>query len=511
VIGGIISRLRPSARAGVETRGAALRERRRAMAGMQGTTAIGPAGEQPEPSRWVRARDRVGLVVTWGTWLVMTATLVLYVRHYTRNIPLMDDFDMVSVLTGSEPVTLEWAWKQHHEHRPMISRMILVGLARFVDSDFRTARYANVGLLSAMAAAMLLLARRLRGSSRVTDAVLPLSILNVAQAESLLIGFAMNLILSSLIAIALLVATGLGRNSQGKVTLLGFGLSLVLLPLTGGSGLAMLPPLVMWMIGHIAWGWWSGQKPGALERAIGLSLLLAGAAVMMLYIYGYEQPPYHPLSGSMETVAIGALKYLTLAIYPNTVDYWWPTGLLLLAILTATLHRLATVSSCSPEERPRALALMAIILSMISVAGAVGVSRGGLGSATTILSRYVTLTFPLLGTMYIAWLAYGNPRARVAIHWLLLALMVLAMPDSRENSRSYGQPILVAQQLVEGGLKNHVSTAKILKRACPVLFPDPRFTLDRFRMLKVARFGPFAEFETDPVATRPEPGDTVRR
>ena len=131
------------------------------MAGMQGTTAIGPPGEPAGPSRWARARDRVGLVVAWSTWLVMTATLVLYVRHYTRNVPLMDDFDMVAVLTGSEPVSLRWAWSQHHEHRPMISRLILVGLSRFVDSDFRTARYANVALLSAMAAAMLLLARRL--------------------------------------------------------------------------------------------------------------------------------------------------------------------------------------------------------------------------------------------------------------------------------------------------------------------------------------------------------------
>ena len=113
--------------------------------------------------------------------------------------------------------------------------------------------------------------------------------------------------------------------------------------------------------------------------------------------------------------------------------------------------------------------------------------------------------------MYIAWLAYGKPRARVAIHWLLLALMVLALPDSRKHSRLYGQPILVAQQRVEQGLKNHVPTAKILKRACPILFPDPKVTLDRFRMLKAARFGSFAEFESDPIATTPEPGDAVRR
>jgi hypothetical protein len=64
---------------------------------------------------------------------------------------------------------------------------------------------------------------------------------------------------------------------------------------------------------------------------------------------------------------------------------------------------------------------------------------------------------------------------------------------------------------VEQGLKNHVPAAKLLERACPVLFPDPGYTLDRFRMLRTARFGAFAEFEGDQVARAPEPEGTVRR
>ena len=83
-----------------------------------GATAIGPTS----PSRWARTRDRAGLAAGWGTWLAMTAALLLYVRHYSRDVPYMDEFDMVPVLTGSAPVTLDWAWSQHHEHRPLISR-----------------------------------------------------------------------------------------------------------------------------------------------------------------------------------------------------------------------------------------------------------------------------------------------------------------------------------------------------------------------------------------------------
>src|SRR5262249_14555789 len=156
---------------------------------------------------------------------------------------------------------LRWAWAQHNEHRPLISRLIMAGLFRLVGNDFRVVRYANAGLLSAMAASMLILARRLRGSARAADAVLPLSVLNIAQAESLMIGFAMNLILTSLLAAALIAAAALARRGRGAALAMGFGLSLVLLPLCGGSGLTMLPPLAAWLAGYLATGWWSGRRP----------------------------------------------------------------------------------------------------------------------------------------------------------------------------------------------------------------------------------------------------------
>ena len=51
----------------------------------------------------------------------------------------MDDFMLVSVMSGHEPVSLRWAWTQHNEHRPVISRLILAGLYRFIAKDFRLA------------------------------------------------------------------------------------------------------------------------------------------------------------------------------------------------------------------------------------------------------------------------------------------------------------------------------------------------------------------------------------
>jgi hypothetical protein len=423
----------------------------------------------------------------------------------------MDEFAMVRVMTGSEPVSLQWAWAQHNEHRPMISRLIMAGLARFVANDFRAPRYANVVLLSAMSAAMLMLARRLRGSARVTDVVLPLAILNVAQAESLMVGFAMNLISTSLLAIALIVLVSLAHRLDGRAMALIFGLVLVLLPLSGGSGLAMVPPLASWLAGYVGWGWWSGKRPEVTTRAIGLGLLVACSAIVGLYFVGYFRPPHHPLPPSATVVAFSIVRYLSLAVYPRITSYWWPAGLIVVALMIAALGLLAIASFRSPGERPRALGLVAIILSMLSVACTVAYSRAGWGLDAMLASRYVTLTIPLLCVLYVVWLTYGKTRTHALIHVGLMVLICASLPETYRTSRTYGWSVRIAQQRVERGLRLRVPTEQLMTRACPAIFPEPKLARTCFKMLKQARMGAFADYEEDRVASSPGAAITIRR
>src|SRR5262249_44361328 len=150
---------------------------------------------------------------------------------------------------------------------------------------------------------------------------------------------------------------------------------------------------------------------------------------------GYNRPAHHPLPPSAAAVASSTLLYLSLAVYPHLSSYWWPAGMIVVMLVSATLGLLAMASIRSPGERPRALALMAIIISMLGVAGAVGVSRAAFGPAAILASRYVTLTIPLLCVMYVSWLTYGDARSRVGIPVLLLVLICTTPPDSYRFSR----------------------------------------------------------------------------
>ena len=113
--------------------------------------------------RWAHAGGAAVAVLVWAVWGALTLVAVLYIRQHSRNIPYIDDFSLVPIMAGHEPVTAQWLWSQHNEHRPVVSRLILVGLQRFIVSDFRVAQYTNAGLLSGMAASMIVFVRHLRG------------------------------------------------------------------------------------------------------------------------------------------------------------------------------------------------------------------------------------------------------------------------------------------------------------------------------------------------------------
>jgi hypothetical protein len=450
------------------------------------------------------ARKLVAPIVVWAVWGAMTAATILFIRQYARNIPYMDDFALVPLITGHDPVSLQWIWSQHNEHRPAISRLILVGLHRFIANDFRVGMYFNAGLLSAAAASTLLLVRRLRGSFSITDIVLPLSILNLGQAETLLISFAMNLMLTAWISCELIATAASANDRLGWRLALKFGLFLVLLPLCGGSGLVMLPPLAMWLAGYSACGLWSGRDPGVAARAIGLWLLTACSVVVGLYLIGYTSPAHRGPPPSLTAVATTTLEYLSLVVCADAPNYWRLAGLTVVLLVGATLLRLVVVVLQHPEESPSALGLIALILSMLSAAAAVGLSRSYFGAVGGRASRYVTIAAPLLCAVYVAWLAHGPSLAQRVVHNVLLALVCLAMPANIKFGLRFGEDRLSAYRSVERSLKARAHRSVLMRKACPALFPDPEIAYKCFKMLKDARVGDFANLVDDRVVDDPE-------
>jgi hypothetical protein len=442
-------------------------------------------------------RARSGTVLVWIVWAAASIAAIAYVQRYTRNVPYMDDFALVPAMTGHQELNLQWIWSQHNEHRPAVSRLILFGMYRFVCTDIRSGLYLNAALLSVAAASMILLARRLRGRTTVTDSVLPLSILNLGQVEIWLISFALNLLLTAWISLLLIGVVSQADRMPPRRVVLRFGLLMVLLPLCGGSGIAMLPVLMLWLGVYLSSAWWSGIRHGGWTRALGILLLLLCSLVVACYLSGYQKPGHHPNPRSVKEVLSTTTEYLSLVICPNLGQYWPAAGLLVAGLVTATVSRLAVVYRNTPSERARASGLVAIIVSMVGLAVVVGLSRSALGPGMGLSSRYITIACPLLSAMYVAWLVYGSAAARNVVHAGLLVLVCLAVRGNVRTAGFVGDYHRALYVRLERGIQAGVPVSQLVSTACPKLDPDPKMMSRAFKMLKSARIGKFAFLNDD--------------
>jgi hypothetical protein len=468
-----------------------------------------PVMRGPEPAAGRSALAVARALIVWSTWVAATCTALWYVRQYGRNLPFWEDFFVVPVMTGHEPMSFQWAAAQYNEHRAVIPKLILAVLLRAIP-DFRSGLYLNVALMSSAAASMLILARRLRGSTRVVDAVLPLMILNIGQCECFLICFALNLVMTACISCALIgVACGTTR-SQSWWSCLQVGGFAVVLPLCGGSGLALLPPIVVWLVGYMACGWWSGRGPSSSGRALGVGLLTIASAIVAWYLTGYERPPHIPAAPSIRAASITMFQSLSLTISPSPWGYWKAAGFAVVLLTMATIVRLAFVAWRTPSERPRAIGLCALITALLGVAAAVGFSRSGAGDGAGLAGRYVTILSPLLCALYMAWLVYGPAAARRTVHIGLLALVCAGIPAQSRLARETGLERLAKYDRIELGLRNRMKTERLLELACPTLHPHQTTVYESFKMLKKARVGKFRYMVDDGLAARDDGSRIVR-
>ena len=65
------------------------------------------------------------------------------VARFGSNVPSWDEWDMVPTLTGEQPVSAEWLWSQHNEHRVPLPRLVLLAVNLLGGPDFRIAQVLN--------------------------------------------------------------------------------------------------------------------------------------------------------------------------------------------------------------------------------------------------------------------------------------------------------------------------------------------------------------------------------
>jgi hypothetical protein len=381
-----------------------------------------------------RNRTPTSAVIAWGTWAAMLVAALLFVSRFGSNVPSWDDWDMIPVLTHHQPVTWDWLWSQHNEHRVPLPRLVFLGLDRLLGVDMRVTMYFDVLLIAAVAAAMMTTAARLRGRASAVDAFFPMALLSLGQAQNWLWGWQLQFFASVAIAcVALLAIVRVGAGMSPTRAGLVVGLCALLLPLCGANGLAMVPALAAWPLAlAILPESWTGAKVARGNRVMLLAVGLLALALTAIYFVGWHRVPYHPKSPSVLQTLRTALKALTIGLGPATRDIWPLSGLLALGAMGASVLLLVRVGRERAAERPRAVGLLLFLLALSSLGLALGMGRDGFEQ------RYVTLTLPAWCGVAFVWLLYGK-SAGVGVPAALAGAALVAMAGNTSLGLEYAQ------------------------------------------------------------------------
>src|SRR5205823_4337744 len=93
-------------------------------------------------------------------------------------LPIWDEWVLAPAWSGQQPITPGWLVAWHCDHRLPLPKLIMTVLGRLSRGDCRPGMVVNIVMLSGLAAAMMVAAKRLRGRFSFADALFPIALLN---------------------------------------------------------------------------------------------------------------------------------------------------------------------------------------------------------------------------------------------------------------------------------------------------------------------------------------------
>jgi hypothetical protein len=431
-------------------------------------------------------------LVVWTMFLVASTAAILFAVRNAPVAPFWDDWAHVPVLTGHQPLSLEWLWAQHFEHRIPLGKLVWIAVLRMSGGDARWMTALIAILLSVSSALLLRGLMKFRGQTLWTDGFVPLLFLHWDHWENLTwpfqISFALHALFVSLL-ISLILRTR--RTSIAGMTI-PLGLCLLILPLCGGSTFPFVFLVAPW------WAWVSYRQTG---RRSSIAFPAAALLLTAAYFVGYRRisdgPPSPGLGASMNV----AWEFLTGSLGVEGTRHWPKSGWLTLIGLVFSLAVLTRSSRRQDDRRLPATGLLLVLGGVVALAALVGNSRAGMSPFAGFFDRYVTLSCLFPFTLYMAAELCGAPL----VGRILRTALVVAMALFFRVNGQHAWDLLAQRRLANETLQRDVRAGlpvPLLARKHSTWHPGTVETFEaELRMLAEARMAVFRRI--DPPATAP--------
>jgi hypothetical protein len=447
----------------------------------------------------------------------MLSSALMLVRRYGTNVPFSDEWKVIPGLTGDWPLIGDWLWAQYNEHRIPLSLLTYVLLFRATGCSFQAVMVINVCAMGALALALIWASRRLRGRTSYADAFFPVALLNWSQWAIFLHAWGVSFILPAVLTGMMLILLARRGNQVTLGTATRASACLVLLVLCGPAGIALVPALIV-LFG--CWGvtrWRSGQPGGKWEGAAILASALPPLLLLVLWSVTREKASlwYTPVPTGPRDYARSAAQFLTVSFGHGAAQRLWPiSGLVMAALLLASVAALAVTTLRQPKERFRALGFLLLLGGLVCLALGVGYGRAGAGYFGVFESRYTTLALPLLCAIFFVWGLPGMRGGRwvqAGLLALLCALLPLNLRHSLAESARHREYQRAFEQAIQGGVPPsglielhgpHFVYRLFIpgkKRSGPDYLAERNDVVEKMRLLRRAGTGPFPALQEAPL------------
>jgi hypothetical protein len=360
--------------------------------------------------------------------ILLVAALAASVARYGVDLPHLDGWVTAFDLAAQDAGALaRRAFTPHNEHRLLLPRLLLAGLARLTGWNVRV----ELALVVVAAAVLLLLVWWLgrllpAGAARATyRLVASVFVLGLHQVENLVWGWQLSLFLATLAAVA---ALGLLGDPRGASAARAAGAALLgaVASFSYGAGLVVWPAGVAQLLAGVAARRRRRASADDQPPAWPALAIWAASTVAVAALYLGSGPLARATAGARPAELLGhALAFLGSPL----VQWWRSPGVAVAAgaagLAAATLwawRELARGASGAPW--------LGLGLFSVGAAGMTALGRSGLGLDQALSSRYTTLANLFWVSLVGALLAGARPSQRRATLALAGGLGVLVLAGS---------------------------------------------------------------------------------
>lgn len=406
---------------------------------------------------WQRMRSwsdhpSIKRIAAWVVLAGLAGHLVNFVIQYGHNLPANDEWAFVPVYFDTASAKWDWLFERHSEHRYPLARGIFLGLLWLTNSDFRAGMVVSSGLLVGSAALLIVAARRVRSSSirgseaSWSDCWFPLLLLHRGHCENVLMGYQIAFTLT-VFAVSLAIFTAVKSVSWPRDRTTGVALfAVVVVAFGGGVGFVFAPPLVAWLIYHLA-----TKAPVRLHVVDGVAALTILSVTAWLSWTAWDtfrnpSAARNPFGETLHVVNEAA----AMAIGPMSLfrANWYGSPVLAAAVVTGCA--LVWQIRRGRESRSVPLGLLAVLLGTLGFLAAIGVTRPS-GFAPRFAA--ITCLLPALAVLTAAgWLPRFRRDSTMSLLFVAVGGLLLVRGNDEAGGR-YALPYHRSFELVEADIR----------------------------------------------------------